>query len=221
MLHVSYTGLRAAMLRYHCKGAHVNHGEHWCISFGGLRTDEAVTSEVLQSITGNAVEAALEAAEELRRRRREQRRTLELECEQARYEVHLASRRYEAVDPDNRLVAAELEARWNVALRKSHDLETKLQDFDVGVEAAPMPDKEVLLSLARDLPHVWSAPSTDMRLKQRIVRILVHEIVADVNEKTNEIILLMHWVGGRHSELRVKKTNPAATVIARASKPSK
>jgi hypothetical protein len=208
MLHVSYTGRRAAVLRYHCKGAHVNHGEHWCISFGGLRTDEAVASEVLQSITGNAVEAALEAAEELRRRRREQRRKLELECEQARYEVHLASRRYEAVDPDNRLVAAELEARWNVALRKSHDLETKLQDFDVGVEAAPMPDKEVLLSLARDLPHVWSAPSTDMRLKQRIVRILVHEIVADVNEKTNEIILLMHWVGGRHSELRVKKNEP-------------
>lgn len=204
MLHVSYTGSDNA-LRYHCKGAHVNHGEDWCISFGGLRPDQAVAREVLNAITGNAVEAALEAAEQLRRHKQEQRRTLELEVEQARYEAHLASRRYEAVDPDNRLVAAELEARWNVALRNANELAAKLQEFDVSVESVPMPDKEVLLSLARDLPSVWNAPSTDMRLKQRIVRILVQEIVADVDEKTSEIVLLIHWSGGRHSELRVKK----------------
>lgn len=205
MLHVSYTGIGAAVLRYHCKGAHVNHGEHWCISFGGLRTDEAVAREVLHAISGNAVEAALDAAEQMRRQRQEQRRTLELELEQARYEARLASRRYETVDPDNRLVAAELEARWNTALRKVHELGDKLQEFDVVSESQPMPDKEVLLNLARDLPAVWNAPSTDGRLKQRIVRILVHEIVADVDEKTSEIVLLLHWVGGRHSELRIKK----------------
>jgi DNA invertase Pin-like site-specific DNA recombinase len=208
MLHVSYTGIRAAVLRYHCKGAHVNHGEHWCISFGGLRTDEAVSNEVLHAISGNAVEAALEAAERMRQQRREQRKTLELEVEQTRYQAHLASRRYEAVDPDHRLVAAELEARWNAELRKVHELEAKLQDFDVAMESVPMPDKEVLLSLARDLPAVWNAPSTDMRLKQRIVRILVHEIVADVDEKASEIVLLFHWAGGQHSELRIKKNGP-------------
>ena len=71
-----------------------------------------------------------------------------------------------------------------------------------------MPDKEVLLSLARDLPALWNAPSTDMRLKQRIVRILVHEIVADVDERTSEIVLLLHWAGGAHSELRIKKNGP-------------
>ncbi len=68
-----------------------------------------------------------------------------------------------------------------------------------------MPDKEVLLSLAQDLPAVWNAPSCDMRLKQRIVRILVHEIVADVDENDHEVVLLIHWAGGRHSELKVKK----------------
>jgi predicted RNase H-like nuclease (RuvC/YqgF family) len=158
MLHVSYTGIRAAVLRYHCKGAHVNHGEHWCISFGGLRTDEAVAAEVVRAISGNAIEAALEAAEQMRRQREEQRKTLELELEQARYEVHLASRRYEAVDPDNRLVAAELEFRLNAALRKAHELADKLQSFDVAAESMPMPDKELLLSLARDLPAVWMHP---------------------------------------------------------------
>ena len=70
------------MLRYQCKGAQINHGEDWCISFGGLRTDEAVANEVLRAIGGNAVEAALEAAETMRRQRHEQRKSLELELEQ-------------------------------------------------------------------------------------------------------------------------------------------
>ena len=207
MLHVSYTGKGAAVLRYHCKGAHVNHGEHWCISFGGLRTDEAVAREVLRAIGGNAIEAALEAAEQIRHQRHEQRRALELELEQARYEAHLASRRYEAVDPDNRLVAAEVEARWNAGLREVRDLQEKLNSFDVTSDSMPVPDKNVLLSLAQDLPAIWNAPSTDMRLKQRIVRILVHEIIADVDEKASEILLIIHWAGGRHSELRINKNS--------------
>jgi excisionase family DNA binding protein len=130
---------------------------------------------------------------------------LALELEQSRYEARLAARRYEAVDPDQRLVAAELEARWNSALERAQELEDKLQEFDVGINQVRMPSKELLLSLAQDLPAIWNSPSTDMRLKQRIVRILVEEVVADVDENNREIILLLHWAGGRHSELRVKK----------------
>ena len=205
MLHVAYSGIGGKVLRYHCRGAHINHGSDWCISFGGLRVDRALASEVLQAIGGDAVEAALAAAERQREKQREQRQALELEAEQARYEARLAERRYQAVDPDNRLVAAELEARWNGALRQVSELDTKLDRFDRGLEGKPLPDKAVLLSLAQDLPSVWNSPTADMRLKQRIVRILVHEIVADVDEERSEIVLLIHWTGGRHSELRVKK----------------
>ncbi len=109
------------------------------------------------------------------------------------------------VDPDQRLVAARLEARWNAALRKVRELEDKLQEFDFGIKSAPIPNKELLLSLAQDLPAVWNLPSTDMRLKQRIVHILIQEIVADVDDEHREVVLLIHWAGGRHSELRVKK----------------
>ena len=84
-------------------------------------------------------------------------------------------------------------------------LDTKLERFDHGREGKPLPDKAVLLSLAQDLPAIWNSPTADMRLKHRIVRILVHEIVADVDEEHSEIVLLVHWTGGRHSELRVKK----------------
>ena len=68
-----------------------------------------------------------------------------------------------------------------------------------------IPDKEILLSLAQDLPAVWNSPGTEAGLKQRIVRILVEELVVDVDEEKQEIVLLIHWAGGRHSELRVSK----------------
>jgi len=205
MLQVAYSGTHSTVPRYHCKGAQINHGEDWCISFGGLRVDEAIAQQVLDAISGNAVEAALQAAEQMRQQRQEQRKILTLEKEQAQYEARLAARRYEAVDPENRLVAAELEVRWNAALVKAQELEDKLQRFDAGAGLPPIPDKELLLSLAQDLPAVWNAPTTDMRLKQRIVRILINEIVADVDDKNHEIVLLIHWAGGRHSPLRVKK----------------
>jgi len=205
MLHISYTGRRSVVLRYQCKGAQINHGEDWCISFGGIRIDQAVAEEVLHAIGGNAVEAALEAAERMRQQRQDQRKSVELELEQARYEARLAARRYEAVDPDQRLVAAELEARWNATLVKVRELDDRLREFDLGTNLPAIPDKEVLLSLAQDLPAVWNSPTADMRLKQRIVRVLIEEIVADVDQDKQEIALLIHWAGGRHSELRVKK----------------
>jgi len=205
MLQVSYGGSGRAVARYHCKGAHINHGEDWCISFGSLRTDQAVADELLRAIVGNAIEAALEAADNMRQQRHEQQSALELELEQARYEAKLSARRYEAVDPDNRLVAAELEARWNATLQKVHELEDGLRQFDLGLKLPAIPDKEILLSLAQDLPSVWNSANTDMSLKQRIVRILIREIVADVEQDKQQIMLLIHWAGGRHSELRIKK----------------
>ena len=183
----------------------MNQGDPRCLSFSGLGVDRAVAGEVLRAIGGNAVEAAVEAAEKMRRHFGEQRRAVELELEQARYEARLLARRYEAVDPDHRLVATELEGRWNAALQKAQELEGRLRDFDDAGKMPAIPDKEVLFGLAQDLPAVWNAPGTEAGLKQRIVRILVEELVVDVDEEKQEIVLLIHWAGGRHSELRVSK----------------
>ena len=148
----------------------------------------------------------MEAATRIAEQRRQQREALALELEQAQYEARLAARRYEAVDPDNRLVAAELEARWNMALRRVGEVEARLRQTETTAqETARIPDKESLVSLAQNLPAVWNAETTDMRLKQRITRILIQEIVADVDESAGEIVLMIHWAAGRHSELRVKK----------------
>jgi DNA invertase Pin-like site-specific DNA recombinase len=205
MLYVSYSGSQGRVLRYQCRGAHMNNGEPRCITFSGLGVDRAVADEVLRAIGGNAVEAAVEAAETMRQQFLKQRRAVELELEQARYEARLSARRYEAVDPDHRLVAAELEARWNAALRKTQELEDRLGSLERAGTTPAIPDKKILLSLAQDLPAVWNSPGTEAGVKQRIVRILVEELVADVDEEKQEIVLLMHWAGGRHSELRVSK----------------
>jgi hypothetical protein len=170
-----------------------------------LRPDRAIASEILKAVEGNAIEAALEVAARVAEQQQQRHRVLSLELEQAQYEVRLAARRYEAVDPDNRLVAAELEARWNVALQSAGEVEKRLRQNELPENATRIPDKETLASLAHDLPAVWNSPTTEMRLKQRIIRILIEEIVADVDEATTEIVLMIHWTGGRHSELRVKK----------------
>ena len=205
MLHVAYSGTHGEVPRYHCRGAQINHGADWCISFGGLKPDRDVAAEILKAVEGNAIEAALEVAARAAEQQRERHQSLSLELEQARYEARLAARRYEAVDPDNRLVAGELEARWNAALSTVGEVEQRLRENELPATTIQIPDKHILCSLAQDLPAVWNSPATDMRLKQRIVRILVEEIIADVDEAAGEIVLLIHWTGGRHSELRMKK----------------
>ena len=204
MLNVSYTGPGGNTPRFDCR-ALVNHGLKGCVGFTGWRPDRAISGEILRAIEGSAIEAALEAADRVVQQNLEWRRALDLELEQARYEARLAARRYEAVDCDNRLVASELEARWNAALEKVRVLEHRLQETEAAASFRPPPDREALLALADDLPSVWNAPEADMKLKQRIARLLIEEIVADVDAKANEIVLIIHWQGGRHSELRVAR----------------
>ena len=205
MLHVKYAGNGGKVPRYYCAGESREIRAEWCLSFGGLRADQAVSDEIVGAIGGNAIQAALEAAEQLTQQRREQQRARVLELEQARYEAQWAERRYGSVDPLNRLVAAELESRWNAALQRVHELGQRLRETDADAQATPVVEREMLLSLAQDLPAVWNSPSADMRLKQRIARILIQEIIADITENTNEILLVIHWTGGRHSELRFSK----------------
>jgi hypothetical protein len=101
------------------------------------------------------------------------------------------------------LVAAELEGRWNAALEKVREQEARLASFDARTVPAQQVDTRALQALAQDLPALWNDAATDMRLKQRIVRILIQDIVIDIDDASREIVLVIHWHGGRHTELRV------------------
>ena len=145
------------------------------------------------------------AAGMVQKRTEQQRLAEAFELEQARYEALLAQRRYESVDPQQRLVAAELEARWNVALERVAEIEQKLSASSAVSEKSTQIDRQRLNGLAQDLRVVWQTTDA-MALKQRIARILIEEIVANIDDEKAEIVLLVHWVGGRHTELRIART---------------
>jgi DNA invertase Pin-like site-specific DNA recombinase len=205
MMYVHYGGRNRTIARYRCLGARGHEPTETCLAFAGSKADQEVAAAILRAVESSAIEAAVTAAERAVQEPTERRRALELELEQARYQARLAGRRYGAVDPDNRLVAGELEARWNAALQQVASLEDSLRKLNAGPRATVLPDKELLRSLAEDLPSVWNS-SKEAGLKQRIARILIEEIVADVDAKASQLILIIHWSGGRHSELRLKKS---------------
>jgi DNA invertase Pin-like site-specific DNA recombinase len=125
-LHVGYCGTGGRVPRYYCRDGHLNHGTERCISFGGLRVDEAVVAAVLEAVQPAGVEAALHAWDQALRQGDDKQRALELALEKARYEAERARRQYDAVEPENRLVAGELEARWEQALKAVKDMEGRL-----------------------------------------------------------------------------------------------
>jgi hypothetical protein len=126
------------------------------------------------------------------------------DLEAARYAADRAFRQYDAADPENRFVAGELEARWNRALTKVAACETRIAEHDAAAPSAVLPPVSFDV-LARDFQAVWSAPTTDARLKKRIVRTLIHEAVADIDDGAAEIVLTLHWVGGAHTEHRLPR----------------
>jgi DNA invertase Pin-like site-specific DNA recombinase len=191
--------------RYQCRTDDALHGGGRCISFGGKGPDGVIAKAVLEAVQPCAIDAAVEAAARGAEQRAEQRRRLELDCEQARHQARLAQARYEAVDPDNRLVASTLEARWNAALEKIHQLEARLAQFDEQTRRTPMPDRKLLMSLANDLHAVWDAPTTTPRMRQRLVRILIEEIIVGLDEDADTLSLTVHWVGGRHTRYKLPK----------------
>lgn len=205
MLNVAYTG-RYNNPRYSCRRGRQMHGLEPCISFGATRPDLAIGAEILLVVQPLAVEAALMAERDAITQIDEQRRALELERQQAEYDVSIAARRYERVDPDNRLVAAELEVRWNAAMARLKECEARL--LASSKSSSPAVDRNSLLTLAADLESVWQSPSADMRTKQRLVRSLIEEIVVDVDDDKRGVILLIHWRGGQHSEVHVTKPQP-------------
>jgi len=174
-----------------------------CMTFGGSRVDAAIAKELLCAVQPMAIEAAMEAERMHMQTLNEQRRVVELELQQARYEAGLAERRYAACDPDNRLIAAQLEKSWEGALRRVEACQVRLDAI-----CAPAPDSAAapdFTGLAEDLEAAWNAPSVTMHARQKLVRALVADIIADVDEKAREVILTIHWQGGQHSQIRVRK----------------
>ena len=168
-----------AVVTAQCHRGRLDNMEAKCISFGGLSIDAAVSREILRVVQPCALDAAALAMTQESHRHDELIEALLLELKAARYAEGLARKQYNAVDPDNRLVASELERRWNTALQKVTEIEARIEQEQLREEAQP--DRDHLGGLAVDLEVVWNSPETDVRLKKRIIRTLIEEVVVEID----------------------------------------
>lgn len=205
-LTVRYTGSGHDVLRYACNRGWLDNGEPRCLAFGGLTVDDAIGHEVLRVVQPAAVEAAIVASEQAAHRQDEVVAALRRDLEAARYAAQRAQRQYDASDPENRLVTGELEQRWNHALQRVQDLEGRIAQARAGVaDRSPAPTREEFANLATHLETVWQDPRTDVRVKKRIVRTLIREVMVDVDSTAGMIELVIHWTGGVHTTLHVPR----------------
>jgi DNA invertase Pin-like site-specific DNA recombinase len=204
-LTIRYTGAGHDIPRYSCCRGQLDNGEPRCIAFGGLRVDDAIEAELLKVLAPAAVTAAVAAETQAAQQRDRVREALLRDLQAARYAADRAFRQYDAIDPANRLVAAELEARWNRTLERVAEIEAKVAAHDAATPVRDAVTPGSFTRLAEDLRTVWRAPTTDARLRKRIVRTVIQEVVADLDEAAGEIVLLIHWMGGVHTELRLPR----------------
>ena len=166
--------------------------------------DDSISSQIIEVVRPAAVEAVVLASSEESQMQDDALAALRRDLEAARYAAGRAQRQYDAADPENRLVTGELERRWNEALHHVKELEVRIEERS-SVEPGPVPSAAAFANLAAQIHAIWRDQQTDSALKKRIVRTLIEEVVADVDSNAGEIILVIHWKGGVHTEVRVPR----------------
>lgn len=204
-LHVAYRGKNGRAARYFCLTGNKEQGSPSCLSFGGIKVENAVADLVLKACQPLGVKASLNAFEGQDNQRVQKRRALELSLERLRYQAAHARRQYDAVDPANRLVASELEARWNEALTAVGEAEALLLVEPEPAHELTKDQREQLQHLGQNLRSLWDHPAASLELKKRILRSVIEEIIVDISQAAGNIEIQIHWKGGVHTPLRAHK----------------
>jgi DNA invertase Pin-like site-specific DNA recombinase len=202
-LQVAYSGSNGRVPRYICRGDRTGRGSGNCQTVGSLRLDRMVSRCVLEAIQPAGIEAAILANQNSHLEDQEKTKALELALERARYEANRARRQFDAVDPENRLVASELEARWNRTLTQVAELEQRLTALSDRAKPLDEQARTELLHLGDDLTVLWEHPAALPQLKKRILRAVLEEILIKPEEDLTFHCVHLHWAGGIHTELRM------------------
>jgi len=175
------------------------------MTVGSLKVDRAVVHSVLTAIQPVGIEAALQMSECAQAEDDEKRKALELALERVRYEANRARRQFDAVEPENRLVASELETRWNQALAQVAEVESRFVLIDQRPSPLSAEKRKALMKLAADVTALWNHREAPVQLKKRILRTVLVEIVVARDAESSVNLLHLHWAGGIHTELRVER----------------
>jgi DNA invertase Pin-like site-specific DNA recombinase len=208
---------RALTVRYQGNGGIYPHYECRWKRRAGLATkncfgvctdllDNAICEEMFKALKPAELELALAAVDELEQRDQAIMRQWQMRIERAEYECALAERRYEEVDPSNRLVASSLECRWNEALSRLDAVKAEATKFQAHKTRVLTPEQKArILALARDLPRVWQAPTTQAKDRKRMLRLLIADITVEDRIQSREVTLHIRWQGGACSDVTVKR----------------
>ncbi len=200
-----YSGSSGTVARYFCSAAMIQEGAGKCIGLGATRVDEAVGRAVVSALQPLGIEASITAIHLADEDRNQRKQGLLLAAERARYEADRCRRQFEAVEPENRLVAAELERRWNASLAESAKVEDQVRavgETDQGVREG---ERALLDQLATDVGIAWQHGAVE--LKKRILRTVLTEVIIRLEEDGSQPIarLTFHWAGGTHTAVRIPK----------------
>ena len=204
---VGYNNVNAKKtLRYTCQRDAIEYGQDVCQSLSGTVLESFVVERLLQAVSPASLELSLAATEDTERERKQLDDHWQQRLTRSRYEVEQARRQYAAVDPDHRLVARELERRWDEALRADDQLQADYARFqqDSPTQLSPQ-EREQILSLAQDLPALWEADSTMPEDRQTIARLLLEQVTVTVEGNTDRVDVELRWAGGfvsRHTLTR-------------------
>jgi DNA invertase Pin-like site-specific DNA recombinase len=208
-LHVRYCGGRGTHARYLCKGD-FDDGGQYCIGFGGALVDRRLSEELLSVISPLGVEASLKAIEELSAGDAAQRAALTSKLEQLEYEARKAFEQYDAVDARNRLVAAELERRWNSRLEEADTVRARLSSLQQQRHSLSEEEEASIRWMGENFAEVWHSDLCPATLKKKIFRTVVEETIVRTDAKKETLEFIIHWKGGAHSRLEMERPRSAA-----------
>ena len=204
-LSTGYSG-KASRPRYCCKQGYYHYALPRCLSLSAAVLDGLVSGLVLSLLEPASLDLCLSAGEVVQRERARQTLHRQQCRERARYEAERAAREYHAVEPENRLVARELERQWEQALLAQRRTE---EDYDRFVAAQPPnltdDEQEAIRSFASDLPALWRAETTTAADRKVIVRELIDKVVVTAQGASEPIDVKVHWAGGVISHHEIER----------------
>lgn len=201
---------KAMTLRYSCQREAIDYGGDVCQSLAGAALESFVVERLLLAVSPASLELSLAATADIERERQELDAHWQQRLTRQRYEVEQARRQYAAVDPEHRLVARELERRWDAALRAEEELAAEYTRFqrDCPTQLSPE-ERQQVLALAHDLPALWHADSTTPQDRQTIARLLLEQVTVTVEGHSDRVEVELRWAGGflsRHTLSRPVQT---------------
>jgi DNA invertase Pin-like site-specific DNA recombinase len=194
---------------YLCDAAYREGADRICQSMTARPVDAAAVDAFLEAVSPLSLEVSLRVLEEVERAIAAQRRQWELQLEQARYEARLAQKQYDTVDPEHRLVAAELERRWNEKLERVARLEQAYARAEREAHWAISPlERETIRTLAQDLPALWRAETTTNRERKQLLRLAIDSVQLDGVSHPGQIDVQITWRTGTITTIQVTRAKP-------------